>query len=697
MVQSDLIYVGQSREEIPSDVKYVKVDPSVKAIDTMAFQECCELIHVELPEGLERIGDNSFHLCTSLERINIPSGVLVICEAAFYDCTMLMNVELCEGLEQISKMAFMECHSLTSISIPSTVKEIGQEAFSRCYNLKFVVLREGLQKIDKLAFNGCESLKSVSIPSTVKHVYPCAFLCCVSLETIKFCTEIEQFVDEVSLRDWWDYNNRWDDMPSGLSLSMFNFLAEKNIPVRLGKIKQSWKNNICGMMQDIPAKLGSRGDLDILDGFFFFEYIESLLSNYEHLQKVAPILQLALRKAVMEEQSSGTLVNEEMYLYHSLKRAKVTIPDAQCSDNLMNEEVKQQSHINFLEMAKGIVPNVLSFLTPLMEQNPTFFYSGQLRSRTDVTHVKVDQSVKEICDDAFSECRKLMNVELNEGLERIGTGAFHSCTSLEKINIPSSVKLISEGAFSDCILRDVTLWEGLECICKEAFLDCTSLESIRIPSTVNVIGEDAFGGCSNLRYVDLCEGLVKIDQYAFRECVLLTSIRIPSTVKFMDHTVFNDCSGLETIDFCEEIEQFVNDMLLREWWNVTQSGLSLITFSYFVRCNIPVRFGKIKNEIWKQDICQLLQHIPDEFPDASLDDDDDVEHQYYFDSIESRLSKYEHLQNVELIILKCALWKLEIIEEQSCGTFINQEMKLQCRYNLFDGVGIIIQNVFSFL
>ncbi len=80
------------------------------------------------------------------------------------------------------------------------------------------------------------------------------------------------------------------------------------------------------MLQQIPK--GLKGDL--------FRSIESLLANYEHLQAdVAPILELALWKAKMEEKSNGNIVDEQM---------------------------KSQCRFDSLKMVSIIIPNALSFL-----------------------------------------------------------------------------------------------------------------------------------------------------------------------------------------------------------------------------------------------------------------------------------------------------------------------------------------------
>jgi hypothetical protein len=47
----------------------------------------------------------------------------------------------------------------------------------------------------------------------------------------------------------------------------------------------------------------------------------------------------------------------------------------------------------------------------------------------NVTHVKVDPSVKEIDDEAFDECHSLVKVEFSEGLKRIGRYSFCVATA----------------------------------------------------------------------------------------------------------------------------------------------------------------------------------------------------------------------------------------------------------------------------
>ena len=89
------LYTGQPIADIPRDVSHVRIDPSVKLLAVGAFQNCEQLVVVELCEGLLWIGERAFDGCKSLKYIKVPSTVKVIGVYAFFGCEQL--AELCEG------------------------------------------------------------------------------------------------------------------------------------------------------------------------------------------------------------------------------------------------------------------------------------------------------------------------------------------------------------------------------------------------------------------------------------------------------------------------------------------------------------------------------------------------------------------------------------------------------------------------
>ena len=171
-----------------------------------------------------------------------------------------------------------------------------------------------------------------------------------------------------------------------------------------------------------------------------------------------------------------------------------------------------------------------------------FIYTGQSRHDIprDVTHVKVDPSIKVIGRHAFYDFKMLRWVELCKGLEHIDGGAFKACKSLERIIIPSNIKVIGERAFSSCtMLRGIELHEGLERIDRSAFYKCTSLECIVVPSTVKVIGAQAFYSCWMLRGIEL------------------------RAVEYIATDAFENCSrSVGIIEFSSGMEQFLSEVSL---------------------------------------------------------------------------------------------------------------------------------------
>jgi hypothetical protein len=173
----------------------------------------------------------------------------------------------------------------------------------------------------------------------------------------------------------------------------------------------------------------------------------------------------------------------------------------------------------------------------------------------NVTHVKVDPSVKEIHNNAFQDCESLVEVEFSEGLQVIGKFAFVECLELKRIKIPSAHVVIGGGAFSYCkSLVSVDLPEGLQVIGKSWFYECTSLTTVNVPSSVIEIQDSAFAFCTSLASLHLSEGLQSIGPGLFAGCKSLTTLRIPSTVCKIGPYVFRLCTGLRSITLPDALE-----------------------------------------------------------------------------------------------------------------------------------------------
>jgi hypothetical protein len=264
----------------------------------------------------------------------------------------------------------------------------------------------------------------------------------------------------------------------------------------------------------------------------------------------------------------------------------------------------------------------------------------------NVTHVKVDPSVKEIHAWAFEDCcESLVEVEFSEGLEVIGDGAFWHCSNLKHINkLPSTLKKIGDEAFRCCASLDsIEFPEGLQVIGEAAFEECGELKRIKIPSAHVGIGEWAFQACDGLVSVELPEGLQGIGGSWFSGCKSLTTVNVPSSVIEIQDSAFSGCRSLASLDLPEGLQSIGKQSFLRcEAWTHARipSNVKRIEPGAFAYCtrlislelpegleviDLRVRDDPVKEAIFRNYGCPSLMNlvIPSEQHFAQLDDDDD--------------------------------------------------------------------------
>ena len=107
--------------------------------------------------------------------LTIPTTVRRIHHAALNGCRSLVSIELPEGLEEIGECSFQDCTSLTSLRIPTTVRRIDYGAFKRCSSLASIELPIGLKQVGTRIFgrDGFEgsALKSIRLSISPTRYY----------------------------------------------------------------------------------------------------------------------------------------------------------------------------------------------------------------------------------------------------------------------------------------------------------------------------------------------------------------------------------------------------------------------------------------------------------------------------------------------------------------------------------------------
>ena len=157
-----------------------------------------------LNNGLVEIRKFAFYECKSLVCVDVPPNVRAIKKGAFYGCLGLTIGILSDGLEEIGEYAFAYCQSLVRINVPFNVRVIKEGAVCGCTRLTTAILGERLEEVGKYL---CIFRH---VPRTHQHTPQrqddsCKSLQdCSDLTTIKFCSEIKEFMSWDSMWDWWN-------------------------------------------------------------------------------------------------------------------------------------------------------------------------------------------------------------------------------------------------------------------------------------------------------------------------------------------------------------------------------------------------------------------------------------------------------------------------------------------------------------
>lgn len=150
---------------------------------------------LELPEGLERIGEEAFSN-TKLKNVNIPSTVTYIGNNAFWRTPWdsSLNAGAVNGVVYVGNIAYKTVNNaenivfrdgtlsisanfnmqyVKSLTLPSSVRSI--YASGESSNLENVVFNEGLQIIGDGVCIDCPKLKEITLPSTLEYIGTGAF------------------------------------------------------------------------------------------------------------------------------------------------------------------------------------------------------------------------------------------------------------------------------------------------------------------------------------------------------------------------------------------------------------------------------------------------------------------------------------------------------------------------------------------
>ena len=222
--------------------------------------------------------------------------------------------------------------------------------------------------------------------------------------------------------------------------------------------------------------------------------------------------------------------------------------------------------------------------------------------KTGDTYV-FDSNVKEIGDNAFSDCPYLKKINIPDTIENVGSSAFSSCSNLKEA-IVNAKKLNRLTFFRSSNLESVTIGSNVSSWGDQIFLGCNKLSDLTILSSTLDVNNNHLYTSSALKEIKVNENNSKYmvkngilfskdgskiyayptgkqeDTYVFDSNVKeigdsafwmtnLKCINIPDTIESVGNSAFGHCSNLKEVT--------VNAKKLRRLTFYSSSNLDSVT------------------------------------------------------------------------------------------------------------------------
>ncbi len=238
------VYTG-GEQQVPHDVKRVRIAENVDTILARAFRDCQQLVEVEGHDRLRKVEHYAFFGCHRLRSVKMTS-IKEIGYQAFSSCLALSDVDF-DKLEIIRYRAFAYCESLRSINMPS-IRMVGAGAFQRCGALTDAVFGKDLERIEAGTFFECTALRRIVIPLKDNLLIDCnAFSYCGNFSRVDaLAGGIHETISSLHLENW---RNEMEEELDRINQTLPNIRAAEK-----ARTIQQWVARVLQRMEQYKTK-----------------------------------------------------------------------------------------------------------------------------------------------------------------------------------------------------------------------------------------------------------------------------------------------------------------------------------------------------------------------------------------------------------------------------------------------------------
>lgn len=494
----------------------ISIPETVTGIGDYAFLNCPLLKSVTIPASTDYIGEYAFGFCgdngnfTKVDgfRINYVKntyGHYYAIKNGFASGSCLATKELSDGTLAITGYAGED----KSYAIPSEINgkkvtAIYDDAFAGSNMLTNVTIPNSITMIGYQAFINCPLLKSVTIPASVDIINDKAFGYMVDED--RNLTKVDGFKINYTKHTYGHYyaiTNGFSDEACLVTEKLVDgtvgikgFVGNDSsitVPSEIGGKKvteicnDAFSNNTTLTSVDLPdtirvitpyafAGCTSLENITIPDSVISV-YSEAFDNTAIVNNQTTPVKYVGNwvvgcdRNVKTVSLKEGTVGIASSSFYNCEDLQSVTIPDsvknigygAFENTAVLNNQTTPVKYVD-----KWVVDGDNKIKTASIKEGTVGIAEYAFGYLGDLASIKIPDSVKYICVNAFAGCTSLENVEIPDSVTSIGDYAFFGCVSLKSVTIPDTVKNIGERAFGYYFNSDkgvISKYDGFNIYC----------------------------------------------------------------------------------------------------------------------------------------------------------------------------------------------------------------------------------------
>ena len=622
--------VGANGDELPNNafeecpnIEHLVLPEGIKIINNSAFYQS-KIESIVIPNGVTTIGNNAFKMSEAVSII-IPDSVTSLGTNPFQQCPNLSYVKLGSGITAIQDHAFEHCSNLIQVEFSSNVTSIGNYAFYNCKNLHSFVFQDGITSIGNYAFYGA-GLYTMILPSSLQSLGEEAFnsnsyLYYADLSKCSLLTNIPDraFYSCKSL-SYVILNS--GDAAKTIGQYAFAYCSSLTYVVNLRYVSSIGNRafNDCTSLYSIEVGRVSGSVATTIGGYAFdgctnLTYV-SFGSSSAHPLSIAGYAFkecISLKKISIGDywqNSVGTIAKYAFYDCSGVESVILpylgssTSNPYKLSDLIGNgignvKTVELKDSIDIADRAFSFCKSMTGCAISRNHASGYFSFGNEVfEGCSSLGGFSITYNANSIGTSLFKNCTNLISASFNSLITSIPNDCFYGCSSLKKISDAPNVTSIGDRAFYGCTSFEKlehsygSYFYNLQQIGAYAFYGCTSLKIVSLRDTLTSIGNYAFDGCISLESISIPgTSHTTIGSYAFRGCSDLAYVELQDGITSIGEYAFSDCISLKALVVPDSVTS-IGQYLLQRCNSLESLVLPKLETNYG-----PTKFGNFFNGV----------------------------------------------------------------------------------------------------